>query len=231
MFQPYFADHLLFVLFGIIVPLNAVVRAQPVLKSIDSWDTRLKRSFYFSNAALLWVMAGAIVAVWLFSGRSPAGLGFRLPIPGAWPESLLIAAGFLLLYGFDVWRELSTAQARERMREDWRRHTPFLPETRSELRAFNFLAFSAAVGEEIVFLLSLFGPSGGAQWLALALSTGIFALSHFYQGWKAMGKIAALSLAFGLIFLLSGSLLLPIILHLIVDIAGGWIGYRVMREI
>jgi membrane protease YdiL (CAAX protease family) len=82
----------------------------------------------------------------------------------------------------------------------------------------------------ITYLLAVLGTTTSDKALALVLPTIIFALSHYYQGWKAIAKIAVLSLAFGIIFLISRSLLLPVLLHFIVDVMGGWLGYRLLRE-
>lgn len=232
-----FADHLIFFLFGIVFPANAIFRAQPLLKSIDEWTTEMKLVFYRSNGAMLWLMAIVAVAVTYFSGRSLAELGFQLPQEGTWGSSLLLAATFLMAYGLDAWLEIASPQARRNTVEEWRANTPFLPETRRELRAFYGLAFSAAVGEEILFrgyfityMLAILGTTYPDKVAAIGIPTAIFAFSHFYQGWKAILKIAVLSVAFGFLFLISGSLLLPVVLHLIVDVVGGVLAFRLLKR-
>jgi membrane protease YdiL (CAAX protease family) len=237
MFQPIFIDHILFILFGLILPANAIFRSQPLLKTIDEWSTEMKLAFYRGNSALLWGIAAVILAVWYFAGRPLADLGLQWPEAGTWERALAVSGAFLLAYGIDAWLEMATPQAREKTSRQWRAHTPFLPENKQELRGFYHLAFSAAVGEEVLFrayfityLLGVLGTTTGDKALALVLPTIIFALSHYYQGWKAIAKIAVLSLAFGIIFLISRSLLLPVLLHFIVDVMGGWLGFRLLRE-
>ena len=237
MVQLFLVDHVLFILFGVLFPLNAVFRAQPLLKTVQEWTTPLKLAFYRGNAAALWIMAAIIVGLWVFTGRPLASLGLQWPLSGSWDASLLAALVFSAAYGIDVWLEVATPAARRRTVAEWRENTPFLPENQKELRGFYGLAFSAAVGEEIIFrgffityLIALFGASMGGQFAALLTATLIFALSHYYQGWKAVLKIAVLSLAFGSIFLISGSLLLPVLLHLVVDVLGGWLGYRLLSD-
>jgi len=236
-FEPLIADHILVFLFGIVFPANAIFRSQPLMKTLGDWSTDMKIAFYRGNGAMLWLMAAVVVGLWLFAGRSLGDLGFRLPLPGTWMQSLLLSGAFLLAYGIDAWQEVATPGKREKTVSGWRKNTPFLPENKRELRAFFGLSFSAAVGEEVLFrgyfisyLLALFGLSYGAKVAALLIPTAIFAVSHYYQGWNAIGKIALLSLAFGLLFLISGSLLLPVVLHLVVDVVGGWLAFRVMSE-
>lgn len=196
----------------------------------------MKVAFYRGNSVMLWGMAAVVIAVWYFSGRELAGLGLQWPEPGTWFAALAVSAVFLAAYGIDAWLEVATPKAREKTRRQWRQNTPFLPENQRELRGFFSLSLSAAVGEEvlfrgyfIVYMLSMLGTTTADEVLALVLPTVIFALSHYYQGWRAIAKIAVLSLAFGIIFLVTHSLLLPVLLHLVVDVTGGWLGYRLLR--
>ena len=237
MFDPAIVDHVLFLVFGLLFPLNAAIRSQPVMKAIDTWDTSMKLAFYRGNSAVLWLITVVVLIVWLLTGRPLASLGFSWPAPGSWGLSLLVCCLFLATYAFDAWLEVATPAAREKNRREWRENTPFLPGNQKELTAFYRLAVSAAVGEEILFrgyfllyLMAIFGDGAAGKFTALLLVTLLFALSHFYQGWKAVIKIAVLSLAFGVLFLISGSLLLPVLLHLIIDIAGGWLGYYLLRK-
>jgi len=237
MLELFIVDHVLFILFGIVFPLNAVFRAQPLLKGMEDWTTPLKLAFYRGNSAALWIMSAIVVGIWLFAGRPLATLGLQWPQPASWPPSLGVTLLFVLAYGIDIWLEIATPAARRQTVAQWRKNTPFLPENQTELRGFSALAFSAGVGEEVIFrgffityLISLLGDTMGGQFAALLIATLIFALSHFYQGWKAVVKIAVLSLAFGSLFLISGSLLLPVLLHLLVDLLGGWLGYRLLSS-
>lgn len=237
MIQPVILDHVLFVLFGLLLPANSVFRSQPRLGLVDKWDTHIKKAVYQGNSLFLWAIAVVVVMSWQFLGRPLSGLGFRWPEPGSWGPGLLISIVFLIAYGLDVWSEVSSPEALARTRRHWRKHTPFMPENQYELRQFMLVAVSAAVCEEILFrgyfityLLAVFGDSLMGKTLAVVIPTIIFALSHYYQGWKAVGKIALLSLAFGLIFIITKSLFLPIMLHLVVDVMGGWLSLIILKE-
>ena len=48
-----------------------------------------------------------------------------------------------------------------------------------------------------------------------------FGLVHLYQGWKAVAKIFFVAVTLGAIFLLTRSLLVPIVLHVTLDLVGG----------
>ena len=53
------------------------------------------------------------------------------------------------------------------------------------------------------------------------LSTAIFGLGHVYQGWKGISKAAAGGLVMALFVLGSGSLFIPMLVHMINDLASG----------
>ena len=233
---PLLIDHILFVLFGLILPLNSVFRAQPRLKTLGPWNTRMKIGFYMGNSLSLWALAIVVVLVWFFTGRSLATLGFRLPNPGSTNLSLIISLGFMVAYGIDILMDMWSDKAKTKAKKHLKKHTPFLPENNYELRHFSIVALSAGICEEILFrgffityLLSLFGNSFNAQAAALLIPTVIFAVSHFYQGWKAVAKIALLSLAFGILFIISESLLVPILLHIFVDLVSGYAGMKIVQ--
>lgn len=96
-----------------------------------------------------------------------------------------------------------------------------LPRTRGELPYGAGLALSAGVFEELLFRLAfpalLFGiwPNGPAAFL---LATLLFGCLHLYQ--KAVGVLTAtlLGLIFAYLYVVSGSILLPIVVHALIDI-------------
>jgi membrane protease YdiL (CAAX protease family) len=225
----FWLDHILFVLLGIAFPINALRSAQPQLATITTWDSDMKRMLYISNSTMLLGMALVVVLVWYFSGKPMAALGFRWPAEGTLSMGLALSGFFLLAYLVDIFIETRDEKALAKTRAHWRKNTPFMPERKAEMPPFYYLIFGAAVGEEIVFrgfiltyLLMWFGTSVNAMALAIFIGSAIFAVVHLYQGWKAVIKIAVLSVLFGIIFLYTESLLLPIILHFLIDLMGGY---------
>jgi membrane protease YdiL (CAAX protease family) len=66
--------------------------------------------------------------------------------------------------------------------------------------------------------------------LSILLPAFVFSVAHFYQGVKAVVKIFILAIIFGYIFIYSGSLLIVMILHLLVDAIGGLLTMKYMKE-
>ena len=56
--------------------------------------------------------------------------------------------------------------------------------------------------------------------VAVLASSVLFGLAHLYQGWLGMLLTALLGLGMAWLFLPTGSLLLPIVLHVLIDLRG-----------
>lgn len=234
----YWIDHLLFALFGILFPINSMLSTQPKLAQVESWESEMKRMLYLSNTISLFLMALIVMLCWWLWGRPLQFLGLQLPITGSWSIGLSLSAIFLTLYILDIYLEIRTPSARRKSHAHWQKHTPFLPENQQENAQFVPLAFSAGINEEIVFrgffiqyFLTLFWYFDHAELYAIIIPSVVFALVHYYQGWKAVLKIGLLSLFFGLIFLKTESLLFPIILHILIDLVGGWLSWKYLSKI
>ena len=223
-FHPGIADHVLFALLAFILPLFAVWYVKPQAGSIPS-HTPDKIRLYWLNSMVLWFGALIVIIIWWISGRGFGILGFRLPITQPYPEWLPLVMLFVLLYMFDAfvsWNEAEESPAEA-----------LLPKNRLELFHFStVVSLSAGICEEIVFrgflityLLSLTEGFPYDTFVAVAGSAFIFGVVHAYQGWGALFKIVLLSVLFALIFVLSESLLLVILLHYLVDFIGGLLAY------
>lgn len=98
-----------------------------------------------------------------------------------------------------------------------------LPQTKKERLAFTFVAATAGICEEIVFrgamavfLLAL--PFEFSIGTVAIISAVIFGIAHYYQGAKGMLGAGLFGYAIFNIYVASGSLLLPIVIHLIIDL-------------
>lgn len=97
------------------------------------------------------------------------------------------------------------------------------PQTRNERITFAALAVTAGVGEEIVWrgfgltLLLLLLPNLHPA-LPITLAALAFGLAHLYQGFAGMVYTAAIGAALAALFWASGSLLWPMLLHVLLDL-------------
>jgi CAAX protease family protein len=98
-----------------------------------------------------------------------------------------------------------------------------LPKTAEERRWFVLVAMTAGVCEEILyrgFLIHYFRELPVSIGLigALILSSCVFGFAHLYQGAVGIVQTTILGAIFGLIFIVTGTLFLPMILHALIDL-------------
>ena len=103
--------------------------------------------------------------------------------------------------------------------------TALLPRSRRERRGYAFLSLTAGVTEEIVYrgfvlaaMVALLPPLPALAYLLL--SGVVFGLGHAYQGRAGVVTTGIIGVLFMGIYLATGSLLLPIVLHVLMDLNG-----------
>jgi len=222
-------QHLLFLFLLVIAP------------AWDFWDTqRLKRNpssagkirYYKTLCAWLWI---ATVIACLTVGLRPLFTIYPAPdeIPWllrhAWVFYLvevlvaLLVALLLLPVVIVIRKKLKKQPRQYRSAEAFKSFDYFFPATRSERRWWVFVCITAGICEELLFrgfllhYLHTF-PFGLNLTVALLLAAAIFGLSHLYIGVSGFVSSALLGFLFGLLFILTGSLLLPMILHAAFDL-------------
>ncbi len=235
MLLPTVFDHLLASLICLVLPAvgamqqrGSTTQAEPA--EFEPWE---KIATYWSNSAVLALLAALGLLTWWAAGRTWHDLGLTAP-PARLGWGLLLALLFLLVYALDTWRQLIPERL-PATRARWRRDTPFMPQTALEVRYSLVLVSTAAVAEEILyrgFLIAyaahFTGPSALGLAAAVALPAAVFGFSHFYQGWRAVFKILLLATVFGAIFLVTHSLWIPILLHFLVDLIGMLLGPKLL---
>ncbi|MEO8261417.1 MAG: CPBP family glutamic-type intramembrane protease [Pseudolysinimonas sp.] len=101
-----------------------------------------------------------------------------------------------------------------------------LPRNRGELPYGAGLALTAGVVEELLFRLALpaavFGVLGGqgtgSGIVAFGVAAVVFGLLHIYQGAQGILFAFLLGLVFTALYVLSGNILVPIVLHALIDL-------------
>lgn len=233
--SPSIADHIIMVIMGIILPVFAVTQGKIEMEEMEM-DTHSKVDMYFGNGLTMWIITLIISFVWFFSGRPLYEIGFQLPQldGGLWA---ILTLTFILLYAGDAWSEMRNEAAQKSTKERLQEDVPFLPNNTLELQHFAILSLTAGFCEEVIFrgyfiqyFLSFTGISPIGQFIAILLPGVIFALSHLYQGWKAVAKIMILAVIFGYIFLETQSIWIVIILHFLVDLIGGYMAMKLMKK-
>ncbi|MBL7739273.1 MAG: CPBP family intramembrane metalloprotease [Chitinophagaceae bacterium] len=231
---PNWADHIVAFIFCILIPLLAVkqnLKNNPAAR----YTSTQKRAFYLSTCFSLFIMAAIILSVWLLCKRPLAEMGLSLTIKGrAWIWPLL---AFVIVYAIDTISSVATPKKIAAAVGDWEKRTPFMPANSKELRVYLLMCLCAGVFEEVVYrgymvtyFSYLFKDSAYRESLSVFLPALIFSISHFYHGLKNIIKIFVLSVFFGYIYIQSGSLVIVMLLHFLVNVLGGLLSVKYLKN-
>jgi uncharacterized protein len=225
-------DHVLAVVLVICLPVYGTISYRALLQALERGEPGVKLREYWATVALEWGLVGAVAAGWWWAGRPFAGLG--MAIPGGsrllWGAGLtVVALGFLGYQWIAVGR--LDAKGREPLRKQLGGAAGILPRNDAEHRVFRLLALTAGICEEILFrgFLIWYAGSWIGPWPAVAVTAVSFGLGHWYQGKAGVVKTGVVGLLAGAFYLVTGSLVWPMVLHVAVDLQGGAVG-RLVAE-
>jgi membrane protease YdiL (CAAX protease family) len=198
-------------------------------------ERALVREYRITLVWLVGLGLGALV-IWLAGGRDLAALGLTAPREGSSSGLIFGLAGGASI-GL-ILRPLAAAfsgKARAALRRQMGKIEAFLPKTGEQLAWGLVVSLFAGLCEEIAYrgYLIPYCRFWLPEWPALAAAAILFGIAHFYQGVAGTLLTAVLGLAFGFIYVETGSLALPIALHAAVDISAmvtAWIVLRPARE-
>ncbi len=183
-----------------------------------------RRWLYGRLLLLEWGLVAIVVAVSLVAARVGwSELGLR------WPDRVGFISGFVAVVILAVTvlsvRALRTGVLREAGSESaaLRSVGSLLPRTEPERRLFAAVALTAGIAEEVVYrgfgiaVLAALLPSLPWWWLVL-IAGAAFGLAHAYQGIAGIVTTGLLGSVLAAVYLDTGSLLVPIALHAMIDL-------------
>jgi membrane protease YdiL (CAAX protease family) len=223
-------QHLLFLFLFVAAPIWDLY-ATAKLKRNPTSEKKIR--YYKTISTWLWIASAlAVVAIGLrpvFTiSPSPGEISWLLLHP--WVryvmEALIAILGIItvaLPIGVIIWKKLTKRPRKYSSAAALESFSYFFPATWTERRWWVFVSITAGVCEEIVFRGFMLHYLHVFPWtlnltLALLISSVIFGLNHLYQGARGAAGTAIVGILFGLLFLLTGNLLLPIIFHGVMDL-------------
>jgi hypothetical protein len=107
-----------------------------------------------------------------------------------------------------------------------------IPHNGSELRHFYGVSLSAGVVEEALWrgFLMWYLTQVFPVWAAAAISAVGFGLAHAYQGTQQIPRITLVGAFFAYLYVLSGTIWLPMLLHAATDVLQGRLAYEIARR-
>ena len=217
-------DHLFSIAVFVAYPFVAWRTFPGVVERVRARGEPAKIAEYRLTIAIWLGFTATLILIWILLQRDWADLGLRWAEP--WRLALGAALGLGLLWlTKDQMRKLAVAF--EEHGQEAVAHIGdlfhFAPASRRELPWFRAVSINAGVTEELIFrgyLLWYLEPLVGLWWGAL-LAVIAFTLGHAYQGLANLPGIAFVSICFVGLYLLTDSLLVPVVLHAVLDIVQG----------
>jgi uncharacterized protein len=187
----------------------------------DQDPTAYRRMFTFWSAEL-WVLAVvALLVVAVEPGLDAASIG--LVIKESLDTALGAIVGFLVAATVVVLVSRRLA-AKGKLIPGRQAASHLLPRTTAERWYAAGLSVTAGITEEIVYRGLLIAVGMGALGLSKEVAAvgalAVFVAGHLYQGWRGMLVVTLLGATLTSLYLRSGSLLLPILLHALIDLRG-----------
>ena len=222
-------DHGLLLAFAVLYPIYAFYAYRKIKADLIANKPGRRLYDYKETIAWLWFFAIAGLISWFYQQRPLSGLG--LDLPAEWPAWLgLVLASAI---SFFLFAQLGKIEKDEEQRGSLAGQlsesaaSEFLPRTQVELKWFVILSFTAGICEEILFrgFLIWYFEQFSSTTLAVILSSVLFGAAHSYQGFQGGLKAGVMGLVMALSYVLSGSLLVPIVLHIVGDIYSGMLGH------
>lgn len=224
-------DHGFVFIIAVLYPIVGFVGFRRLLRRVAAGE-KVNRSQLYRNTFIgHWILFFMWLALWANSARpwSTVGLGLDLNLWFA-VGTVLTVLGIIALVMQNRQVKAATPEELAGIRKRLGNVSIIIPQNGNELARFYGLSITAGIVEEIlwrgflIWYFSLFMP----LWAAALLSTIGFGLAHAYQGLAQLPHITAVSAAFAVLYLVSGSIWLPIVLHAAVDILQGRMAYEVM---
>lgn len=218
------SDHTIILLTCLLYPLYSYIDYKSQLKEVLNGSSYKRKKEYYLTSVIQWFLCGLTLYVWNSQNYAWADLGLILHMNiASWVILGLII--FLIFLFYTELKKVGTydREITKKIYNNIGDLVHIIPHSKSELKPFYFLAFTAGFVEELIyrgFLLwytTLFLP----DWAAILTTILIFGLIHSYQGFVNVIKVTGLSVIFVTMYLLTESLIIPMFFHFIFDVFQG----------
>lgn len=192
-----------------------------------------RRKLYRNAILMQWIAVVIVAGLWIILHRPASALYLRAPSGWRLIVSIVIVIGVVALFGTQHVAVIrASPEARIALRPKLGYATTVLPRTADEYRWFLPLATTAGICEEtlyrgyVIWLLAIYI----GLWPAAVASVVLFGIAHAYLGTTGVIRATLVGAIFAVLVVVLRSLFPVMIIHAVVDLAAGMLGYAVLRE-
>jgi len=227
-------DHTFVLLFALLLPFITWLEYRGLNRDeLDNGPSRLE--VYKKTLLLQWSLCFTAIGLWFFEERSLALLGLGMP---SFSEGSFVAcAGVVgLIIALFLYQNHSAKSANEdeldKLKQTLSPLKFVLPHTQGELRWCTGLAVTAGIVEEILWrgFLIVYLQTYLPLWAAMSMSVVLFGLAHCYQGLRQLPGVLFVGGLLTALFYFSGSLWLPILCHICIDLLQARLAHSVLKK-
>jgi membrane protease YdiL (CAAX protease family) len=210
-------DHGLVFIIAIVYPITGFIGFRRLLKRVAAGEPVKRLNLYRNTLIGHWTLFFIFGAIWVATAREWSAIGLDFD-PNLWTGvgAVLTVLGIVALVKQIRQVQNATQDEIDSISKRFGKLSIIIPHNGSELEIL-WRGF-------LIWYLNQFMP----LWAAAVISTIGFALAHAYQGLANLPQITAVSAALAALYLISGSIWFPIVLHAAIDILQGRLGYDVM---
>jgi membrane protease YdiL (CAAX protease family) len=231
--MPTSTDFFFVALFTVVIALFETLVFWPRFKAaVEAGRANARRNAYRRAILGQWFFAALAVLLWATMRRGWRALGVLPPSSGT---RLLVSALLVALVALFVVVQMTSVRrassdVRQSLRPRLGSYTFLLPHTPREYRWFLLLAVTAGICEELLYrgylvwvLRPFFGLAG-----AVVASVVLFGAAHAYQGRTGAIKATIAGAVMGIIVVGCGWVVPAMIVHALVDLSAGVVGYAIL---
>ena len=226
-------DHLFIFSFAVIYPVAGFVGYRRLLRKVAAGEPVDRKLLYLHTVIWHWIFFILGLIVWTLSERPWAGLGFTFDLDTRFMIGVVLTIAAVALL-FAQLRQVAKATQEDinRALGEFGQVALIMPRNRSELTRFDVLSITAGIVEETLWrgFLIWYLIQFMTIWAAAVASAVGFGIAHGYQGLANVPRIMLVGAVFSGLYVLSGSLWLPMILHAAVDLLQGRLAYQVLAR-
>jgi membrane protease YdiL (CAAX protease family) len=219
-------DHLLTAIILAVAPFSAMWNMARFVRAVESGRPDARIHGYLWTIASQWAVTLTLLFYWIRQPRDLDALGLVWPTGPALWISVLMSAAAVAFMTRQTFATARSADSQAKMREQLAGKVAvltLLPRTAGEVRAFTALGVTAGICEEILYrgFLLWYVAHFADRPVAAIIAVLAFAGSHAYQGMTGVIQAVVFASIAIALYLLTGSLLAPMVLHGALDVGSG----------